>query len=105
MARPVLAATAEAALMSLTGAQDVWTERLGSALGKRDGTLAALLAAADHRLDAAREAAKIRAGLVGKLQAAEKALSEAQDDAVLLALRDQEIAGLDIVTDGEQRPA
>jgi 5-methyltetrahydropteroyltriglutamate--homocysteine methyltransferase len=31
------------------------------------------------------------------------ALREAQDDAVLLALRDQEIAGLDIVTDGEQR--
>jgi len=32
-----------------------------------------------------------------------EALREAQDDAVLLALRDQEIAGLDIVTDGEQR--
>jgi 5-methyltetrahydropteroyltriglutamate--homocysteine methyltransferase len=31
------------------------------------------------------------------------ALREAQDDAVLLALRDQELAGLDIVTDGEQR--
>ncbi len=31
------------------------------------------------------------------------ALREAQDDAVLLALRDQEVAGLDIVTDGEQR--
>ena len=31
------------------------------------------------------------------------ALREAQDDAVLLALRDQETAGLDIVTDGEQR--
>jgi 5-methyltetrahydropteroyltriglutamate--homocysteine methyltransferase len=30
-------------------------------------------------------------------------LREAQDDAVLLALRDQEAAGLDIVTDGEQR--
>jgi 5-methyltetrahydropteroyltriglutamate--homocysteine methyltransferase len=32
-----------------------------------------------------------------------EALREAQDDAVLLALRDQEEAGLDIVTDGEQR--
>jgi 5-methyltetrahydropteroyltriglutamate--homocysteine methyltransferase len=32
-----------------------------------------------------------------------EALREAQDDAVLLALRDQESAGLDIVTDGEQR--
>ena len=31
------------------------------------------------------------------------ALGEAQDDAVRLALRDQEVAGLDIVTDGEQR--
>ena len=31
------------------------------------------------------------------------ALREAQDDAVRLALRDQEVAGLDIVTDGEQR--
>jgi 5-methyltetrahydropteroyltriglutamate--homocysteine methyltransferase len=30
-------------------------------------------------------------------------LREAQDDAVLLALRDQEAAGLDVVTDGEQR--
>ena len=32
-----------------------------------------------------------------------EALREAQDDAVLLALRDQDIAGLDIATDGEQR--
>jgi 5-methyltetrahydropteroyltriglutamate--homocysteine methyltransferase len=31
------------------------------------------------------------------------ALREAQDDAVVLAIRDQEVAGLDIVTDGEQR--
>src|SRR5262245_56249403 len=31
------------------------------------------------------------------------ALGEAQDDAVRLALRDQEVADLDIVTDGEQR--
>src|SRR3954451_11473285 len=30
-------------------------------------------------------------------------LDEAQDDATLLAIRDQECAGLDIVTDGEQR--
>jgi 5-methyltetrahydropteroyltriglutamate--homocysteine methyltransferase len=30
-------------------------------------------------------------------------LAEAQDDATLLAIRDQELAGLDIITDGEQR--
>src|SRR5215469_8812849 len=32
-----------------------------------------------------------------------KFLEEAQDDATLLAIRDQEKAGLDIITDGEQR--
>jgi 5-methyltetrahydropteroyltriglutamate--homocysteine methyltransferase len=30
-------------------------------------------------------------------------LEEAQDDATILAIRDQERAGLDIITDGEQR--
>src|SRR6476660_3982065 len=30
-------------------------------------------------------------------------LEEAQDDATLLAIRDQELAGLDIITDGEIR--
>src|SRR6478752_4203021 len=30
-------------------------------------------------------------------------LAEAQDDATLLAIRDQERAGLDILTDGEER--
>src|SRR3954467_8555750 len=30
-------------------------------------------------------------------------LESAQDDATLLAIRDQERAGLDIITDGEQR--
>src|SRR6185437_7139893 len=30
-------------------------------------------------------------------------LDQAQDDATLLAIRDQERAGLDIITDGEQR--
>src|ERR1700759_57814 len=30
-------------------------------------------------------------------------LAEAQDDATLLAIRDQERAGLDIITDGEMR--
>ena len=34
---------------------------------------------------------------------APECLEEAQDDATLLAIRDQERAGLDIVTDGEQR--
>src|SRR5207237_1909399 len=33
----------------------------------------------------------------------EKYLEAAQDDATLLAIRDQERAGLDIVSDGEQR--
>jgi hypothetical protein len=32
-----------------------------------------------------------------------KFLEEAQDDATVLAIRDQERAGLDIITDGEQR--
>src|SRR5690349_19858731 len=32
-----------------------------------------------------------------------ESLDEAQDDATLLAIRDQERAGLDIITDGEQR--
>ena len=31
------------------------------------------------------------------------ALREAQDDAIILALREQEEIGLDILTDGEQR--
>jgi methionine synthase II (cobalamin-independent) len=30
-------------------------------------------------------------------------LAQAQDDATLLAIRDQERAGLDIITDGEMR--
>src|SRR5271154_4461477 len=30
-------------------------------------------------------------------------LEQAQDDATLLAIRDQELAGLDIITDGEMR--
>jgi len=34
---------------------------------------------------------------------AQEFLDEAQDDATLLAIRDQERAGLDIITDGEQR--
>src|SRR5690242_12787166 len=33
----------------------------------------------------------------------ETRLEAAQDDATLLAIRDQELAGLDIITDGEQR--
>src|SRR3954454_6441568 len=33
----------------------------------------------------------------------EDALEEAQDDATLLAIRDQERAGVDILTDGEMR--
>jgi 5-methyltetrahydropteroyltriglutamate--homocysteine methyltransferase len=43
---------------------------------------------------------RVRAGL---WLVAPEQLEEAQDDATLLAIRDQERAGLDIVTDGEQR--
>jgi hypothetical protein len=46
-------------------------------------------------------AARTRPGIVACLTAISR--EEAQDDATLLAIRDQERAGLDIITDGEQR--
>ena len=49
------------------------------------------------RLPAARAGPRVVAGR------AENFSTEAQDDATLLAIRDQERAGLDIITDGEQR--
>src|SRR5262249_58451857 len=44
---------------------------------------------------------RVRAKELWRIAPAE--LEAAQDDATLLAIRDQERAGLDIVTDGEQR--
>src|SRR5690606_23793374 len=44
---------------------------------------------------------RVRAKELWRVDAAN--LEEAQDDATLLAIRDQERAGLDIVTDGEVR--
>src|SRR5215467_12166450 len=44
---------------------------------------------------------RVRARALGQI--APEHLEQAQDDATLLAIRDQERAGLDIVTDGEQR--
>ncbi len=41
--------------------------------------------------------------VVGSWKLQGEALAEAQDDATLVALRDQEAAGIDIVCDGEQR--
>jgi 5-methyltetrahydropteroyltriglutamate--homocysteine methyltransferase len=41
--------------------------------------------------------------LFGAWRPQDQVLAEAQDDAVLLALADQETAGIDVVTDGEQR--
>jgi 5-methyltetrahydropteroyltriglutamate--homocysteine methyltransferase len=52
--------------------------------------------ALQHRLPA-----RVRATDLWRIDAAH--LQEAQDDAVLVAVRDQERAGLDIVTDGEMR--
>jgi len=53
--------------------------------------------------------ARLRARLVPRLRAEEiwrvapELLNAAQDDATLLAIRDQERAGIDVITDGEMR--
>src|ERR1019366_10263225 len=44
---------------------------------------------------------RVRAGDLWRIEDAW--LEQAQDDATLLAIRDQELAGLDILTDGEMR--
>jgi 5-methyltetrahydropteroyltriglutamate--homocysteine methyltransferase len=49
----------------------------------------------------ARVPARVRADELWRVDA--ERLREAQDDAVLLAIRDQERAGLDVITDGEAR--
>jgi 5-methyltetrahydropteroyltriglutamate--homocysteine methyltransferase len=55
----------------------------------------------DRKKLAGRFPPRVRAGELWRV--AREFLDEAQDDATLLAIRDQERAGLDIITDGEQR--
>jgi 5-methyltetrahydropteroyltriglutamate--homocysteine methyltransferase len=55
----------------------------------------------DHKTLAGRFPPRVRARELWRV--APEFLEEAQDDATLLAIRDQERAGLDIITDGEQR--
>src|SRR5271167_1893241 len=55
----------------------------------------------DRQKLAGRFPPRVRAGELWRV--APEFLDEAQDDATLLAIRDQERAGLDIITDGEQR--
>ena len=55
----------------------------------------------DRKKLAARFPPRVRARELWRV--APEFLEEAQDDATLLAIRDQERAGLDIITDGEQR--
>jgi 5-methyltetrahydropteroyltriglutamate--homocysteine methyltransferase len=55
----------------------------------------------DRKKLAARFPPRVRAQELWRV--APEFLEEAQDDATLLAIRDQERAGLDIITDGEQR--
>src|SRR5246127_65100 len=55
----------------------------------------------DRKNLAGRFPPRVRAGELWRV--APEFLEQAQDDATLLAIRDQERAGLDIITDGEQR--
>jgi 5-methyltetrahydropteroyltriglutamate--homocysteine methyltransferase len=55
----------------------------------------------DHKKLAGRFPPRVRARELWRVPP--EYLEEAQDDATLLAIRDQERAGLDIITDGEQR--
>jgi 5-methyltetrahydropteroyltriglutamate--homocysteine methyltransferase len=55
----------------------------------------------DRKKLAERFPPRVRAGELWRV--ASEFLEQAQDDATLLAIRDQERAGLDIITDGEQR--
>ncbi|HEV2699976.1 MAG TPA: hypothetical protein VGU90_18425, partial [Terriglobales bacterium] len=55
----------------------------------------------DHKKLAERFPPRVRARELWRV--APEFLEEAQNDATLLAIRDQERAGLDIITDGEQR--
>jgi 5-methyltetrahydropteroyltriglutamate--homocysteine methyltransferase len=53
------------------------------------------------RLSLSKQVPRVRAGELWRV--APDQLEAAQDDATILAIRDQERAGLDIITDGEQR--
>src|SRR5262249_17696754 len=55
----------------------------------------------DHEILASNAVPRVRMRELWRI--AEPYLEEAQDDAVRLAVRDMEAAGIDIVTDGEQR--
>src|SRR5437764_6750540 len=55
----------------------------------------------DRKKLAGRFPPRVRAGELWRVDP--EFLEEAQDDATLIAIRDQERAGLDIITDGEQR--
>ena len=54
-----------------------------------------------HRERLGDKVPRVRAPEIWKVQ--EKDLEEAQDDATLIAIRDMERAGIDIITDGEMR--
>ncbi|MCZ6773740.1 MAG: 5-methyltetrahydropteroyltriglutamate--homocysteine methyltransferase, partial [Proteobacteria bacterium] len=55
----------------------------------------------DHELLKKKVVPRIRAYDIWRI--AEPYLEEAQNDATLLAIRDQERAGIDVITDGEMR--
>src|SRR6201998_3500385 len=55
----------------------------------------------DREMLAGRLPARVRSSAMGRV--APEWLAQAQDDATLVAIRDQERAGIDIVTDGEIR--
>ncbi len=55
----------------------------------------------DHEILKAKLVPRVHAPEIWRV--APRHLEEAQDDATLLAIRDQELAGIDIVTDGEMR--
>ncbi len=55
----------------------------------------------DHRLLGSRLPARVRARDLWRIP--DDALEQAQDDATVLAMRDMERAGIDVVTDGEIR--
>ncbi len=72
---------ADLAVLALLEAQKAWLARLARALGRDEQDLTWLLEEADRRVVAADQAGKARAGLVGRLESAEKLLTEAHDQA------------------------
>ena len=57
-----------------------------------------------YRLDRLDDGERDHHGAGGNWTLEEADLREAQDDAVRIAVHDQELAGIDIISDGEQRP-